>query len=41
VPTNRDIQNLSKRVEELTASVRKLDSGRAKAAKRAKRVAKK
>ena len=31
VPTNRDIQNLSKRVEELTASVRRLDGGRAKA----------
>jgi poly(hydroxyalkanoate) granule-associated protein len=38
VPTNRDIQNLSKRVEELTASVRRLDGGRAK---RARRVAKK
>jgi poly(hydroxyalkanoate) granule-associated protein len=41
VPTNRDIQNLSKRVEELTASVRKLDGGRAKAARRGKRAAKK
>jgi poly(hydroxyalkanoate) granule-associated protein len=41
VPTNRDIQNLSKRVEELTASVRRLDGGRAKGAKRARRVAKK
>ncbi|HSD43853.1 MAG TPA: phasin family protein [Burkholderiales bacterium] len=40
VPTNRDIQNLSKRVEELTASVRKLDSGRTKAA-RAKRAVRK
>jgi poly(hydroxyalkanoate) granule-associated protein len=35
VPTNRDIQNLSKRVEELTASVRKLGGARAKGAKRA------
>jgi len=41
VPTNRDIQNLSKRVEELTASVRRLGGGRAKAAKRPKRAAKK
>ncbi|HET9044738.1 MAG TPA: phasin family protein, partial [Burkholderiales bacterium] len=41
VPTNRDIQNLSKRVEELTASVRRLDGGRAKGAKRPKRAAKK
>jgi poly(hydroxyalkanoate) granule-associated protein len=41
VPTNRDIQNLSKRVEELTASVRKLDSGRTKAAQRAKRAVRK
>jgi poly(hydroxyalkanoate) granule-associated protein len=41
VPTNRDIQNLSKRVEELTASVRKLDGSRAKGAKRIKRAAKK
>ena len=41
VPTNRDIQNLSKRVEELTASVRRLDAGRPKAAKRAKRALRK
>jgi poly(hydroxyalkanoate) granule-associated protein len=42
VPTNRDIQSLSKRVEELTASVQKL-SGKpvAAARKQAKRAAKK
>jgi poly(hydroxyalkanoate) granule-associated protein len=41
VPTNRDIQSLSKRVEELTASVRKLDGARAKGAKGVRRAAKK
>jgi poly(hydroxyalkanoate) granule-associated protein len=41
VPTNRDIQSLAKRVEELTASVRKLDAGRGKTRKGVKRVAKK
>jgi poly(hydroxyalkanoate) granule-associated protein len=41
VPTNREIHSLSKRVEELTASVRKLDSARAKARKAVKRAAKK
>jgi poly(hydroxyalkanoate) granule-associated protein len=41
VPTNRDIQSLSKRVEELTASVRKLDGARAKGAKGPRRAAKK
>ena len=35
VPTNRDIQNLSKRVEALTASVRRLDGARAKGARKA------
>jgi poly(hydroxyalkanoate) granule-associated protein len=41
VPTNRDIQSLSKRVEELTASVRRLDGARPKGAKGARRAAKK
>jgi poly(hydroxyalkanoate) granule-associated protein len=37
VPTDKDIQNLAKRVEELTASVKKLDGGTAR--KPAKRKA--
>jgi poly(hydroxyalkanoate) granule-associated protein len=43
VPTNRDIQNLAKRVEELTVSVQKLGGGKPRAAgrKAAKRAAKK
>jgi poly(hydroxyalkanoate) granule-associated protein len=43
VPTNRDIQNLAKRVEELTASVQKLGGGKPRGAARkaAKRAAKK
>ena len=43
VPTNRDIQSLAKRVEELTASVQKLGGGKPRGASRkaAKRAAKK
>ena len=41
VPTNRDIQNLSKRVEELTASVRRLDGARAKGARKTAKRARK